>query len=203
MPRSRTLTQGAIADAALAVLDHGGLASLTMRAVAADLGVSAMALYRYVDSREGLERWIVDRVLEPVDVAVPADEPWTQRIVKLMTRLRGAIVAHPAAVPLMLIHRHSSPTSLRWIEAVLSALSEGGLTGVDRAIAQRSLLNYLLGSLNTQHLSSLSGSGTATMATLPKTDFPYIAETARVARRLSPDKEFRLGLAVVLRGLER
>ncbi|MGV0742905.1 TetR/AcrR family transcriptional regulator [Mycolicibacterium sp. XJ870] len=202
MPRSRTLTRAAIATAALAVLDRGGLAALSMRAVASELGMSAMALYRYVDDREQLEKCIVEHLLDPIDLRLPVELSWKDQIEALMDRLRSAIGAHSAAVPLLLAHRHQSLASLRWIEAMLDVLAEAGLTGKDRAIAQRSLVSYLLGSLTNQHLGSLSGSGTAAMAALSNTEFPRVAEAARTARLITPDEEFQRGLAVFLHGLK-
>lgn len=201
MPRPRSLTQAGIARAALAVLDRDGLAGLSMRAVAAELGTSAMALYRYVADREQLEQRVVEHLLDAVDLALPAGAPWQEQVVALMDRVRAAVSAHPAALPLLLTHRHTSPASLRWIETMLRVLGDAGLTGTERAVAQRTLVGYLLGSLHAQHLGSLSGPGTTAMSALPEEEFPLIAETARQARRLTPDEEFHRGLAVVLRGL--
>ena len=75
MPRPRSLTPDQLASAALAVLDREGLAGLSMRAVAKELGMSTMALYRYVDDREELEGLVVERVLSAVDTTPP--EPGT------------------------------------------------------------------------------------------------------------------------------
>jgi AcrR family transcriptional regulator len=72
MPRPRTLTHAQVASAALAVIDRDGLPALSMRAVAKDLGMSTMALYRYVDDREELEGLVVELVLSAVDTGPPA-----------------------------------------------------------------------------------------------------------------------------------
>jgi len=196
------LTRATVAAAALAVLDRDGYSALSMRAVADELGMSAMALYRYVDDREQLEQSIVEHVLESIDLRMSANLTWTQRIWVLMERLRAAVLTHPAAIPLLLAHRHRSLASLRWIEAMLDALTEAGLTGKDRVVAQRSLVSYLLGSLSSQHLVSLSGPGTEAMARLSATEFPRVVETARTARTVTPDDEFQRGLAVILEGLK-
>src|SRR5476651_2571201 len=52
MPRHRSLTDTDVAVAALAVIDRGGLDAFTMRAVAAELGMATMSIYRYVSNRE-------------------------------------------------------------------------------------------------------------------------------------------------------
>lgn len=202
MPRPRSLSRSDITRAALVVLDRDGPAGLSMRAVAAELGTSAMALYRYVDRREELERWVVERVLDVVDLALPETPSWTARVVLLMERVREAVAAHPAAVPLLLTHRHAAPASLRWIETMLGVLADAGLTDTERVVAQRSLVSYLVGALQTEHLGPLSGQGTATMAALPDDEFPHLTAVAGRARQVTADEQFRAGLTALLRGLD-
>ncbi|WP_157621742.1 TetR/AcrR family transcriptional regulator [Serinicoccus hydrothermalis] len=59
------ITQESIADAALAMICEAGVESLTMRALAARLGVSAPALYHHVAGREALLDLVARRV--PID----------------------------------------------------------------------------------------------------------------------------------------
>lgn len=201
MPRPRSLTTGTIASAAVAVVDRDGYAALSMRTVARELGMSTMALYRYLDDRDELERLIVDHVWAPVTVDVPAERPWTEQITVLVGRVRDAAGAHPETVPLLLRHRHSSRRSLEWIEAMLGALTGAGFTGSARVVAQRTIVNYLVGAIQAEHLGALGGAGTAAMAALPLAEFPHLRDTARTAGKLTPDTEFRRGLAIVLQGL--
>jgi AcrR family transcriptional regulator len=173
-----------------------------MRAVAQELGLSTMALYRYVEDREELERLIVDLVMDCVDTTPPpAHAPWHERIETMVRRLRDAMSAHPAAVPLTLVHRHRSPGGLRWSETVLAILTEAGFTGERRVVALRGLLGYVIGAIQLEHLGPLSGAGTTAISALPRDEFPYMAETARHARNVDPDQEFFGGLALLLRGL--
>ncbi|MFF0447580.1 TetR/AcrR family transcriptional regulator [Streptomyces sp. NPDC004609] len=202
MPRPRSLTHDQPASAALAVIDRDGLAGLSMRAVATELGMSTMGLYRYVKDREELERLVVDHVLEAVDTEPPpADAPWGERIETMVRRLRDTVAAHPATVPLTLVHRHRSPGVLRWSETVLGILTRAGIEDRRRVVALRSLLSYVIGAVQLEHLGPLSGRGTAAITALPPADFPYLTETARDARDVSADEEFLGGLAVLLRGL--
>ncbi|MBA9004897.1 MULTISPECIES: TetR/AcrR family transcriptional regulator C-terminal domain-containing protein [Thermomonospora] len=201
MPRPRSLTEAQIAAAALAVIDRDGLGGLTMRAVAKEIGVSTMALYRYVEDREHLESLVVDHMLAAVDVTPPAAPTWRERAMALCERARAAIDAHPAAVPLTLVHRHTAPNAMRFAEALLGVLAEAGFTGERRAIALRALLGQLFGSLALMRLGPLGGPGTAALAALPDEEFPLLADTARHARPITPDEEFRRGLELVLRGM--
>lgn len=203
MPRPRSLTSAQLASAALDVIDRDGLAGLSMRAVAKELGMSTMALYRYVDDREELEGLVVELVHSAVDTEPPPpDTPWQERIETMALRLREAISAHPAVVPLTLAHRHRTPSGLRWSEAVLSVLTEAGIQGERRVVALRCLLGYVIGAIQLEHLGPLSGRGTVAITELPQSEFPLMAETARFARGVSADREFSEGLATVLRGMD-
>ncbi len=202
MPRPRSLTPTALATAALAVIDRDGLNALSMRTVATELGMAPMSLYRYVADRAELEGLVVDLLLARIDTTPPARAPWTRKVAVLVERARDAVAEHPGAVPLTLTRRHASPSLLRWTESVLRVLTDAGFSGERRVIALRSLLAYLIGSIQLEHLGPLSGPGTAAMAALAADEHPLLRETAGVARTVPADVEFRQGLEVLLRGLD-
>ena len=64
------LSRDRIVSAALEFIDDKGLPGLTMRRLGEQLGVEAMALYRYVPSKEDL----LDAVVEALVADVRADE---------------------------------------------------------------------------------------------------------------------------------
>ncbi|MFI7358598.1 TetR/AcrR family transcriptional regulator [Streptomyces avidinii] len=205
MPRPRSLTPDQLAGAALAVIDREGLAGLSMRAVAVELGISTMALYRYVADRGELEALVVELVLGAVDSTPPplTAGPWRARVTLLVDRMRDTVGAHPAVLPLTMTHRHRSPAVLRWGETVLGVLGEAGLGAEQRIIALRALLAYVIGAIQQEHLGALSGAGTAAIAELPADEYPYLTEAALGARALTQDREFHGGLTLLLDGLGR
>lgn len=201
MPRPRSLTSVDIAAAALRVIDRGGLPDLSMRTTAAELGVGSMSLYRYVKDREALERLVVDQVLASVETESHPRTSSDKQITRLAENMRTAVGAHPSVVPLLMLHRHTSLEVKRCAEAFLRILTAGGFTGQQRAIALRTLVSYLMGALQAQHLGPLDGPGTKAMTELLLDEYPLLAATANAARRIGPDKEFRSGIAIVLQGL--
>ncbi|MFI6354876.1 TetR/AcrR family transcriptional regulator [Streptomyces sp. NPDC050743] len=203
MPRPRSLTPDRLASAALAVLDRDGLAGLSMRTVAKELGMSTMALYRYVADREELERLVVEFALGTIDTgAPPADLPWRERVEVMVRRLRDTLRTHPSVIPLSVAHRHHSRAVLRWSETVLGILTDTGFAGERRVVALRSLVAYVNGALQLAWLGSLSGAGTVAISALDPEEFPLMAATARSAQGVDAEREFFSGLAVLLRGLE-
>ena len=201
MPRARSLTLPALTEAALRVVDRDSLAGLSMRSVADELGIGTMSLYRYVEGREQLEGLLVEHVTCAIDLDVPARLQWDKRIVTLLQRLRDALAEHPALIPLLVSRRHIERSSLRLAEALLEALTEAGFSGKRRVFALRALLSYTVGALQFQTLGPLSGGGTDAMAQLPQDQYPLLAETARAARKVTPQEEFQRGLELLLRGL--
>ncbi|WP_432025771.1 TetR/AcrR family transcriptional regulator [Streptomyces sp. 1222.5] len=203
MPRPRSLTPDQLASAALAVIDRDGLAALSMRAVAQELGMSTMGLYRYVEDRGELERLVVERVLHDVDSGTPDPAAsWREQVSVMARRLRDTVGAHPEVVPLTVAHRHHSLGVLRWSETVLAVLTAAGLEGERRVVALRGLLSYVIGAIQLEHLGPLSGPGTTAIARLSPTDFPLMTRTARDARDVGADQEFLGGLTMLLDGLE-
>jgi AcrR family transcriptional regulator len=202
MPRRRSLTDTDVAAAALAVIDRGGVAAFTMRAVAAELNMATMSIYRYVSNREQLEELIVEVLFSEIDITPPRRSSWRKQITALVERVRDAVRAHPQIVPLGLTHRLTSLQGLRLSEAVLDVLTEAGFTGRQRDVANRTLMVYLIGSIQFEHFGQLSEAGTAAMTNLPLDEFPLLAESAHQAHHLTPDQVFQTGLNIVLDGLE-
>ena len=66
-PKPR-FTQDELVDVALAIVDAEGFHALSLRAVARELGVTSMAIYTYVESRDELYGLVLDRL---ISIAVP------------------------------------------------------------------------------------------------------------------------------------
>lgn len=100
MPRAG-LDRSAVVGLALAVLDEspGGLADLTLAAVAARAGVAVPSLYKHVDGLPGLRRDVaracVEDFTETLDEAAPADAEPEQRLRAMADALRGYARRHP------------------------------------------------------------------------------------------------------------
>lgn len=201
MPRPRSLTPASLAEAALAVIEREGAFGLSMRAVAEELGMGTMSLYRYVQSREQLEALVVDLVLEDLDLDVSRRKTWVDKATALSLRAYALATTHPALTLLLLARRHASVHSLRWGEALLGVLAEAEFTGERRVIAFRAIVAYVFGAVQLQQLGPLGGKGTEAIAALPRETFPLLAETARTARKIPSDAEFLSGLKLVLRGI--
>src|SRR5215203_5140543 len=85
--RRPQLTRQRVVAEALAVIAHDGAQALTMRNLAARLGVVPGALYHHVRNKEQLQDLLLDGVLAEVDVHLDLSLPWTEQLKLLAHRL--------------------------------------------------------------------------------------------------------------------
>jgi TetR/AcrR family tetracycline transcriptional repressor len=91
------LTKPAIVQAALDLLDEAGMDGLTVRALAARLGVQAPALYWHVRNKQALLDEMATRIWRQVgDVmaALPAGLPWRELMTTYAATVRRELLAH-------------------------------------------------------------------------------------------------------------
>jgi AcrR family transcriptional regulator len=116
-----------IAEAALALVDEGGLTALSMRKLGARLGVEAMTLYHYVKRKEDLLDLLVERAaLIGARGAEDAGLDWRERLAAHARRLRAALLAHPNLLPLVMSRPARSKAALAQFTLALSNLVEAG-----------------------------------------------------------------------------
>jgi AcrR family transcriptional regulator len=121
-----------IARAGVAIVDAQGAAGLTMRAVADALGVSAMALYHYVDGKAALVGLVIDEALGDAPLPTPTGDGWREDLWALAEWLRAAQRRHPAVARLRRDHDVVPRPVLAFGERWLAVWQQSGLD-LDRA----------------------------------------------------------------------
>src|SRR5215216_8174101 len=86
--RRPQLTRERVVEEALAVIAHDGAQALTMRSLAARLGVVPGALYHHVGNKQQLQDLLLDGVLAEVDFHTDPSLAWTEQLKLLAHRLR-------------------------------------------------------------------------------------------------------------------
>lgn len=154
-PNTRgSLDRRVILIEAVRFIDEHGLAQLTMRRLGKELGVEAMALYRYVPSRDDVLDGVVEAVLEeyvnPRDLLAPSWQHYLQRVAH---GVRTVAVAHPNIFPLVATRPPDAPwlrpplRSLEWVETFLARLSAYGFDDDATVAVYRGFSTFLLGHL--------------------------------------------------------
>ncbi|MFF7243400.1 TetR/AcrR family transcriptional regulator C-terminal domain-containing protein [Embleya sp. NPDC008237] len=138
------LTHERVVSAAVAIADERGLAAVSMRQIAAELGVAAMSLYRHVPGKEDLLAAMADRAFAELPVASHGRVGWRARL-ETSARLQwGMYRRHPWLAQVMSMTR-PLPT-VRGMAHVEWAMAE--FTGLPPRVMMHiavTMLNYVRG----------------------------------------------------------
>jgi TetR/AcrR family tetracycline transcriptional repressor len=194
-PRPR-LSRDAILDAALEIIDDGGLEACTMRAVAADLGVEAMSLYWHVPGKEALLDGVVQRMLSTAPPYEHSPE-WRAELNGIAHAIRGILLEHPNAIPLLAGRALGSyAAASKTVETAVETLERAGFDRATAIRASRTVYRYVVGFFLVEG-SQRPGSRPPSPATSPI--------LADVADSVTGEPEldlFEYGLQTMLDGLE-
>ncbi|HEX3588434.1 MAG TPA: TetR/AcrR family transcriptional regulator C-terminal domain-containing protein [Pseudonocardiaceae bacterium] len=123
-PRTPVLNRERIHQGALRIVDAEGLDGLSMRRLAAELGVRAPSLYGHVASKDDLLHSVANEVMDQVDVSAFDSGDWQQGLKVWARSYRAALARHPNLVPFLAYGPARREASLRAADAV-----HGGLVG--------------------------------------------------------------------------
>ncbi|MGH3094801.1 MAG: TetR/AcrR family transcriptional regulator C-terminal domain-containing protein [Streptosporangiales bacterium] len=213
-------THARIVDAAMRIADVDGLAAVSMRMVAARLGVATMTIYRHVRDKEDL---LVQMSEAAYGEQPPAEEQpvgWRSRVELASRRLWEIHKRHPWLTQITPLTRPLPlHNQLAYSEMVLSALAECGVDPVAAFDLDVLLYSHVIGTA--AHLEGearaaaatgvsdeqwITGQMPALEALVATGRFPSFAATlTEMDRRggydLDLDRLFELGLRLLLDGV--
>ncbi|MDX2933470.1 TetR/AcrR family transcriptional regulator [Streptomyces ipomoeae] len=158
------LSQERVLASALDLVDREGLSALSMRRLGAELGVEAMALYRYASSKDALLDGLVEALYlelagrlaaepgaDPGPGATAGTPAWRAELHRIARATYEVCLAHPQVVPLLTTRMLAVPLARRPLavlkdhERVLALLREAGLDESRAAAVFRAFTAWLLG----------------------------------------------------------
>ena len=213
--RDRELTLPRIVAAAIALADRDGLADLSMRRLAGELGVATMSLYRHVPSRDDLLLAMIDTAVGAVPLPPRPPTGWRVALDLVARREWAAFKQHPWLGPSMSLTRPQlAPNAMRLSEFVLTAFDGTGLRFAERMYVQVLLFSFVRGvaSALEPEAEAIRDSGLTDeqwmdaqtenfVAVISAGDLPYIRELTTQPFDYDLDKLFEFGLARLLDGL--
>jgi AcrR family transcriptional regulator len=209
--RRPQLTRERVVAEALAVIAQDGVQALTMRALAARLGVVPGALYHHVRNKQQLHDLLLDGVLAEVDLHLDLSLGWTDQLKAVAHRLRQVLEDHPGVAGILKTRDPLGPHSLALAEAFLGPLQAAGFADRDAGLAFFLLVDYTIGfavagpptSVNEQRVRD-----PATRAqlhqffrSLPPDRFPALVALGEHVWVDNRDQRFTAGLQVLVDGL--
>jgi len=207
------ITQEAIVDKAIEVLDAEGLDGLSMRRVAEELGTGAASLYWHVGSKDGLLDLIFDRIIGEQHVPDPDPERWDAQLKEVARTMRATILGHRDVVRLSIGRIPMGPNALRYADRVLAILRAGGLPDALAVAAQQLLISIVIGFAIDEtgeggqppaDQPSPAAAGAMAgryLATLPADRFPHLVGVAGHFGAVGADQRFDLLLDIFVDGL--
>lgn len=202
MNRERVVT------AARELVDRDGLDALTVRVLAAELGVRPMAIYHYVASKDELLDALVDLVFREIALPVGGGD-WRQELSRRCASMRETLARHRWALPVMETRTHPGPATLASHEAVLEVLRSAGFSLRATAHAYATLDAFVYGFALQESMLEVAGlpdDSAEVMDAMDLRRYPRLAELAMMyatATSYPFTASFDVGLNVILDGIER
>src|SRR6185503_10566644 len=177
------LTRERVLHGAVAIADAGGIAALTIRALADKLGVKPMSVYHHVANKDEILDGIVDLVFSEIDLPTTGGD-WRTEIRRRATSARAVLRRHSWAIGLMESRTSPGPATLRHHDAVIATLRGAGFSVEMTAHAYALLDAYVYGFALQE--SSLPFTETVTagdvteaiMQQMPSAEYPHLVEMA-------------------------
>jgi len=204
----RSISQADIVDAAFEILEHKGMAAVSVRGVAGALGLTPTAMYTYFPSKNALLRAMVEQLLSTIDLAAASDPgvAWRDRVHALAAMLLERLAEHAGALVLVTSGPLDGPHALGLNEALIAGFLGEGMPHADAARAALAVRAYVLGAAAIDAAERAGGDADGAVGARAQalwtdaTAFPLTAATADVA---SDDDGFAWGLDRLLDGLVR
>ncbi|MGW4806151.1 TetR/AcrR family transcriptional regulator C-terminal domain-containing protein [Kitasatospora sp. NPDC004272] len=211
-PPSRTLTREHIAAAALAVLEREGLAGLSMRKVATEVGVQAPSLYWHVRNKEELLDLLGDAIIADAEIPLRTGD-WREQYLEYGRRYRALLLAKRDAAKVVAGRLTTGPRVLAVLEDQLDRLRGAGFADADAAMASYLLSAYVQGFVLQEQspLSAAEAAGASrgqvsraageTFRALPAETHPNLVALAEHLTDPDMDTRFEFGLQRIADGL--
>jgi AcrR family transcriptional regulator len=204
------LSRARVLQAGVALADEAGLEAFSMRALAQELGVVPMALYKHVANKDELLDGMVDIVFGEIELP-SAELDWRSAMRSRALSTREALRRHSWAIGMM-ESRRPGPANLRNHNAVMGCLREAGFS-FEQAIHAYSLQDaYIYGFALQERDTGFETPDSAGEAAQRRAasvgaleEYPHLVEIVTKLPESGYDNavEFAWGLDLILDGLER
>jgi len=215
-PSSRApLSRERVIDAALQIIDNEGVDAVSMRRIAATLGVQAMSLYNHVGGKADVLDGVTEFIATDMGLSRQSGRGWEDGIRSVAYAFRRASLRHPRAVELVLTRQLSSPAALPVINCSLAVLLDHGFDEAAAVHALRLLLAFQVGSLLREFHAPGFGSEAGEAGEedeesvderrqhLADSGFPAVAKLAPRLAEIDHAAEFTFGLELLIDALRQ
>ncbi|MFC4056999.1 TetR/AcrR family transcriptional regulator [Planomonospora corallina] len=141
------LSRPRIVAAAIDLIEREGADAVSMRRIAADLGVGVMSLYNHVPSKAALLDAVAETVLSEIEFTDDPGADWADRV-RMQARAFRQIAHHYPRCTMVVVSRQLKSTAgLLPVERALATLRSAGFDGAEAVRILRMFIAYIVGSL--------------------------------------------------------
>jgi AcrR family transcriptional regulator len=194
-----------VVRASLDLLRSGGIEALSMRKVAAELGVSVSTVYWWAGNKEQLLALVADEVHRGIEL--PPDAPtasWVEQLRTYAEHTYAVYREHAFVLPIITAGVLTGPHTLDVVECGLAILTRAGFSRADAVAAQSALAALILGFLPPTPGGAAREEAWTHGHRLDEADahrYPTVVAAAAELHDPDHDARFRFALAVFLAGL--
>jgi len=174
------LNRANIVTTAMQIADEKGLAAVTLRGIAARLGVHVTSLYNHVPTKEA----VVDEMVRAlvVEASLPQGAvAWQDWVRRFAAAMRALAQKHPGAFEAFHYAPAQGEGAAEAFETAFAAFRSGGFDTVAAYNAVKATVVAVLGLVLDDTARVRSGARRTDVSGLPTERFPHIHEVARVA----------------------
>jgi AcrR family transcriptional regulator len=197
------LTRQRILTVALALVDEHGLAALTMRRLARELGADPMSIYHHLPGKAAVVSGLVQQVFAELRLPDPGTGTWDERVLGWARAYLRLARTHPHLVLQIVTDAVAVGEAAVLVdEPLYAALESAGLPPTTIVHAAGLLVDYVNGfALAEAGLPPVAPSPDGIAAALDRYDPDRFPVQRRVHAAAEPGGGFDAGLDIVLRGI--
>jgi len=201
MARQPSFDRSDVATAGLAVVAELGWTAVTMRAVAEQLAVSPMALYRVAHDAEALRCIVADAAAEPIQPD-PAIGDLIAALADWARRVYTALEPFPGLAGFVIVEWTELPRWLDIVETLLARAAANGRAGAPAVATVNAVYAYVLIRCQLRDAARMSPRRKLAPVRRARTRYPHITANLDEFAVARTDRHFGVGLDALLRGLQ-
>ncbi|MEV0583329.1 TetR/AcrR family transcriptional regulator C-terminal domain-containing protein [Nonomuraea sp. NPDC050310] len=199
------LNRSTIVETAIELIEREGADAVSMRRIAADLGVGVMTLYNHVPNKAALLEGVAETVLSKIEFRDDPDAPWPDRVRMQAHAFRQIASHYPRSTMVVVSRQLNSTAGLLPVERALATLRSAGFDGPDSVRMLRIFIAYIVGSLLrevgvTPTFAPAHGSAVRPQE-VDRALFPQVGELASLLNVCDHEEEFAFGVELLIQAI--
>jgi AcrR family transcriptional regulator len=199
------LSRPRIVAAAIDLIEREGADAISMRRIAAELGVGVMSLYNHVPNKNALLNGVAEAVLSEIEFTDDPDAHWTDRV-RMQARAFRQIAHHyPRSTMLVVSRQLHSNAGLLPVERALATLRSAGFDGADAVRMLRIFIAFVVGSLlrevGVTPTFAPPDHRTVEPAEVDPALFPEVSALAPLLAECDHEAEFEFGVELLVQAI--